>query len=631
MAFGLLSMLVYGVWRATTFVEGTVSWPINLTLFAGECVAILAQAALMFDAWKLWTFDPPRGTARPPVDVLIPVYNEPIEVLRPTLSGCVGQDYDGPTTVWLLDDGPRSELEQLAGDLGIRYLTRPDNAGAKAGNINHALGHLEGELVTILDCDMVPQPDYVSSLVPYFEDDQVALVQTPHGFYNTDSFQHQSTTRHDQSLFFDVLQWGKDRHNATYWCGTGGFLRTSALRQVGGVADETITEDFHTSIRLHAAGWRSRYHPIALTFGLGATNYATYRGQRDRWGSGNVGILHTADSPLTVRGLTLRQRLSYLATLVAVLAGLRRVLFVTGVALILGLAQVPFEADWRFLVSTLSLSVVGGMVAVLALARGRLALGDLSQGEILALPAQLSALRSLLLGRRRTMRFKVTAKDATADSWQAFVLNNVALLLLSGLLVLGMVVGLVRQATGHGLPPFAATLTFGLAIWEGTQIGLAWRFGLRYRQRRTSYRVKIENCGARLTVDGRTVTARLSDLSAAGAAIELFDEVDADMGDTVEFSIDGMLDPVRATVRRVQDWSLGLHFEHVPAQSGLIIDRMCYVDGVPDTPDRPAALPPAATSGAPGPASLAEALATAESEPLRSSVRGPADAMPDRA
>ncbi|MFV0259189.1 MAG: glycosyltransferase family 2 protein [Acidimicrobiales bacterium] len=592
MAIGLLAMVGYAGFRVSTFLygsvapggpgsaDGTLAWLINITLFAGESVAFVANLALIYDGWRLPTFSPPRGTRTPPVDVLVPVYNEPIEVVRPTLSGCLGQDYPGPVTVWLLDDGQRPELAALAEDLGITYVVRSERRGAKAGNINHALPLLGGELVTILDCDMVPQPDYLSSLVPYFENDDVALVQTPHGFYNTDSFQHFSTSRHEQSLFYDVLQWGKERHNAAYWCGTGGVLRTEALRSVGGVAETTITEDFHTSIRLHAAGWSSRYHPIALTFGLGATNHATYAGQRDRWGSGNIAVLHTDDNPLTVRGLTLSQRLSYGATLVAVLAGLRRLLLVAGVSLMLVLGQIPFRADWRLLAIMLTASVIGSMTALLSLGRGRVALGDLGRGEILASPAQLSALRTLVDGRRSTATFRVTAKDATAERWQAFVATNRALLIVTVVLISALIVGGLRQLTGHGLPGGAAAFTYLLGIWEAVQLGLAWRFGLRYHQRRTSYRVRVEGRRAQLTVHDDPVLAKLVDLSPAGAAAELFDDVDVDVGDQIGFSVDGMPTAIAATVRRAEGWELGLRFDHVPAEAGMVIDRICYVDGI---------------------------------------------------
>ncbi len=582
MIIGVVAMVNYAVFRLSTFNDPDSFWPINLVLIIGEVLAMIAQLALLFDGWRVPPFDPPVGTARPAVDVLIPVYNEPIEVVRPTLAGCLGQDYDGPLEVWLLDDGRRQEMADLAEQLGITYLTRSDNKGAKAGNINNALNHLTAELVTVLDCDMVPQPDYVSTLVPYFEDPDVALVQTPHGFYNTDSFQHYSHGRHDQSLFYDIIQWGKDRHNAAYWCGTGGMLRTEALREAGGVAEGTITEDFHTSVRLHARGWRSRYHPVALSFGLGATDHSSYVTQRDRWGSGNIALLHTDDSPLTIPGLTLRQRLSYVATLIAVLAGLRRILLILGVALILGSGRIPFQADPVVMVTILGGAIAGGGVGMLALSRGRVALGDMSRAEILSLPAQLSALRTLVSGPGGKEVFKVTVKDGVTGHWSVFLRSNPSLVLLTMILVVGVVLGIARQATGYGLTPFAATLTFLLAVWEGSQLALAWRYGFRYQQRRRIYRVPVEGRRADLEVDGKVILGRLADLSPSGAAVEIYEDLNAELGDLIRFSLDGMPTPVECTVRRIGD-TIGLQFGEVPVESGIIIDRLCYVDSIAGT------------------------------------------------
>ena len=88
----------------------------------------------------------------------------------------------------------------------------------------------------------------------YFDDDKVALVQSPHDFYNQDSVQHYEPGRHEQSMFFEVVCPGKDRHNGVFWCGSAALLRRTALVGVGGVATETIAEDFHTTIKLHRDG-----------------------------------------------------------------------------------------------------------------------------------------------------------------------------------------------------------------------------------------------------------------------------------------------------------------------------------------------------------------------------------------
>src|SRR5437870_4080196 len=92
------------------------------------------------------------GKFLPTVDVFVPTYSEPVEMLRRTIIGCQAMEYP-KKEVWLLDDQRRPAMRQLAEELGCRYLHRPDNRHAKAGNLNHALPLSEGELLVCFDAD----------------------------------------------------------------------------------------------------------------------------------------------------------------------------------------------------------------------------------------------------------------------------------------------------------------------------------------------------------------------------------------------------------------------------------------------------------------------------------------------
>jgi cellulose synthase (UDP-forming) len=76
----------------------------------------------------------------PHIDVLIPTYNEPLDVVRYTALGALNMDWPADKLhVYILDDGRRKEFEQFAFEADIGYKIRPDNKHAKAGNINTAL------------------------------------------------------------------------------------------------------------------------------------------------------------------------------------------------------------------------------------------------------------------------------------------------------------------------------------------------------------------------------------------------------------------------------------------------------------------------------------------------------------
>src|SRR5581483_126573 len=165
------------------------------------------------------------------VDVYITTYNEDPALLRSTILGAVHMRY--PHETYVLDDGQRPEVRALAEALGARYLTRQDRTHAKAGNINHALTQTHGDFIAIFDADHVPYPQFLDRVLGRFADERVALVQTPQEFYNLDS---------------------------VFWCGSNAVLRRAAIDSIGGIATETITEDIHTTIKLHRAGWRTAYH-----------------------------------------------------------------------------------------------------------------------------------------------------------------------------------------------------------------------------------------------------------------------------------------------------------------------------------------------------------------------------------
>jgi cellulose synthase (UDP-forming) len=252
------------------------------------------------------------GDYLPTVDVFVPTYSEPVEMLERSLIGSQAMDYPHKT-VWLLDDQRRPAMRELARRLGCRYLDRPDNAHAKAGNLNHALEHSEGELVLCFDADFIPTRDFLQRTVGFFRDARVALVQTPQNFFNEDAVQRnlglEQALEDEQRLFFRTLQPGRDSFNAIVCHGTCWVGRRSALEEIGGIPTETITEDWATSIRLQAAGYRLLYLNEALSAGLSADTCGEFVQQRSRWAQGTLQSLFASTNPLTIPGLDWKQRL----------------------------------------------------------------------------------------------------------------------------------------------------------------------------------------------------------------------------------------------------------------------------------------------------------------------------------
>jgi len=247
-----------------------------------------------------------RSGSPPLVDVLIPVYDEPVSVVEPTVAAATRMT-GAEVCVWLLDDGHSDEMRALADRRGAEYLRRDRREGAKAGNVNHALRYADAAYVVVLDCDHVPSPRFLEATLGELADERVAFVQTPQYYANADRGEVPAAAWSQQALFFGPIARGKDGHDAMFCCGTNVVFRRAALLDAGGFPVDSVTEDFELSIRLHERGWRSRYVPEVLAAGLAPEDMASYVSQQQRWSRGCLGALGAV---LRAR-LPLRAKLQY--------------------------------------------------------------------------------------------------------------------------------------------------------------------------------------------------------------------------------------------------------------------------------------------------------------------------------
>ena len=134
----------------------TYAWVVLILGYIQTCWPLERQPAQMPRDTRLW----------PTVDLLIPTYNEDLSVVRGTVYAALGIDWpQDKLRIYILDDGKRENFRQFAADVGVGYITRADNRHAKAGNLNHALSRIDGELVAIFDCDHIPVRSFLQLTV----------------------------------------------------------------------------------------------------------------------------------------------------------------------------------------------------------------------------------------------------------------------------------------------------------------------------------------------------------------------------------------------------------------------------------------------------------------------------------
>lgn len=323
----LLTLTVrYVVWRSlsTLNLDRPLDGVFSLGLLLLEMLMLASSTIQLFLMLKVrdrqreanvYTQAVVSGEYSPTVDILIPTYNEPPFILKRTVMGCQAITYPNKR-IYLLDDTRRQEVRALADHLGCEYVTRSDNRHAKAGNLNHAFGLTSGELIVVFDADFVPTKNFLTRTVGFFQDPQVALVQTPQSFYNADPIARnlglENVITPEEEVFYRQIQPIRDGAGSVICSGTSFVVRRSALESTGGFVTESLSEDYFTGIRLSARGYRLIYLDEKLSAGLAAENISAHALQRVRWARGTLQAFFIQSNPLTIPGLGLLQRIAHL-------------------------------------------------------------------------------------------------------------------------------------------------------------------------------------------------------------------------------------------------------------------------------------------------------------------------------
>lgn len=230
----------------------------------------------------------------PSVAVVVPAKHEPRDVLERTLCTLKLMEYPN-YHVYLLDGSVDPSFirqsREIATRFDVRYFHPNVLHGAKAGMINDFLKTMEEEYLVIFDADQNPMPDFITQMVGIAEyNRRIAFVQSPQFYSNLSSSPIAKGSALQQAVFYENICEGKDRANAMFCCGTNVLFRKSALLEVGGLDEGSITEDFATSVKIHMKGYLSVYHPHVRVFGLAPENLQSYFKQQYRWSAGSIGV-----------------------------------------------------------------------------------------------------------------------------------------------------------------------------------------------------------------------------------------------------------------------------------------------------------------------------------------------------
>ena len=361
--------LIYLGWRivySIPFESGPVAVVANIILLFVEVFGFIESLVLYRNLLGLRNHPLPEipDDAWPAVDIFIATYNEPADLLQKTINGCKHLKYPdlSKVHVWVCDDNRRPEMRALAEEMGVGYFDRPDNEGAKAGNLNHAMGLTSAPYIVTLDADMIVKSDFLLKTIPYFVDVEIreaglpeeerlhlGLLQTPQAFYDPDVFQYalysEKRAPNEQDFFYRTIEPAKTATNSVIYGGSNTVLSRKALNDAGGFFTESITEDFATGLLIESAGYLSLATPEPLASGQSPHSFSEHIKQRTRWGRG---VIVTARKMKIWRrkNLTLSQKLNYWSSVVYWYSPIKNMIYLLSPLLFAVLSIPVFSCNW---------------------------------------------------------------------------------------------------------------------------------------------------------------------------------------------------------------------------------------------------------------------------------------------
>ena len=328
-AFAWAGLSVTGLYLSSI---DTVVWSFLFAAQALLLMVLLAEAIEFVEV--IWTrhgerhfspFENAEGYPKNKVSIHVPIHNEPPEMVRDTLIALSKLDYPN-FEVLVLDNNTTDPnvwqpVRETCAQLGerFRFFHLENWPGFKAGALNFGLKMTaeDADIIAVIDSDYQVSPDWLRTMVPYFEKEDIGFVQSPQDYRDGHESVFKNMCDWEYAGFFHIGMVQRNYFNAVIQHGTMTLVRKSALQKVGAWAEWCICEDAELGIKLYRDGYDSVY--INHSFGKGLTpdTLAGYIGQRFRWAYGAVQIVkHHWDAlaPWARKGgLTPAQRYYFIA------------------------------------------------------------------------------------------------------------------------------------------------------------------------------------------------------------------------------------------------------------------------------------------------------------------------------
>ena len=229
---------------------------------------------------------------KPFISIMIPAHNE-ASVIEYTVNNIRAIDYPNFEIILIDDRSTDNTLDVIKSICekydDVKYLHREEGAfPGKSAVLNDALPLANGEAILVFDADATVEPDFLNKLVPNLQPEDVGAVQARKVIRGAET-NILTKCQNNEYTLDAYMQVGRDAiKGAVELRGNGELIKRTALDDIGGWNNYTITDDLDMSTRLHMKGWDVRYCLDAIVYEEGVKYPVPLFRQRRRWLEGTI-------------------------------------------------------------------------------------------------------------------------------------------------------------------------------------------------------------------------------------------------------------------------------------------------------------------------------------------------------
>jgi cellulose synthase/poly-beta-1,6-N-acetylglucosamine synthase-like glycosyltransferase len=233
----------------------------------------------------------------PKISIVIPAYNEEKNIAH-TLKSILNSDYPKKKMeIIVINDGSTDKTASIIKKFPVKLISLKKNIG-KIAVLNKGIKAAKEKIILTIDSDIEVEPHTIKRMVQYFKDKKVGAVsgiyksKKIHNFFSSPFKYILEKLQSLEYLGFVLSRKQQEMLDSILVVpGSIAAYRKSVLKKIGGFDDDTLIEDYDTTIKIHKVNYKIRCDKNAIAWVVAPQSLKSLIRERNRWYRGGIQVI----------------------------------------------------------------------------------------------------------------------------------------------------------------------------------------------------------------------------------------------------------------------------------------------------------------------------------------------------